>query len=99
MTYTYILAPRTANNITVFKQACDNNPDLTFEKRVALAYKKSSNDVFDGEGNILTPLGEVYLYVKVTTSEFSEDMLAHVTDYQLFNRETQPFTEYWLNMK
>jgi len=98
-TYIYILAPDAGNNAQVLHDFCLQYADLVEERRVGIAYAKNSNDVLDSKGSLLVPAGAKFYYVKATASEFTQSMLDNVTDPQTFNKDNQPFSDYWLNIK
>lgn len=100
-TYTYILAPHTANNFTVIQQAVQGFPDLTDNRQIGRATPKSEGDILDADGGLLiAQSNEQYIYVKADTLELENSgLLQYVQDYQLFNIDTQPKGEYWLNVQ
>ena len=100
-TYTYILAPHTAHNYAVVLQAVASFPDLISNRQVGRATPKSALDVLDDEGGLLVAeSNEQYIYVKADTAELeASGLLAYVQDYQLFNIDNQPKSEYWLNVQ
>ena len=94
--YTYILAPDQGNNKEIMYAFAQQFPDLVEEQRVKDVSKKDAFDVLDAEGTPIARAGAKYFYMKVTASEFDPSMLEGVTDPRLFNRDNQPFNEYWL---
>ena len=101
MKYTYILAPNTPHNFAVVQQAIAGFPDLVGNRQIGRATPKSEADVLDLDGDLLVAeSNEQYIYVKADTLELeASGLLAFVQDYQLFTVETQPKSEFWLNVQ
>ena len=95
--YTYILAPNTANNFAVLQIALQEFPVIVENKQLKIAYKKSSLDVVSEDDSLLVPaVADTFIYMKAKTADISEALLSQVQGYQLFNIDTQPFTDFWL---
>lgn len=99
--YKYILAPNTANNFAVVESIKAQFPDLVIDRRMKAIYKKDSNDVLDDEGGLLVNANpQSYIYVKIDVSALSQQeldsILSKVEQVQIFERNTQPFNQYWL---
>lgn len=97
--YTYILAPWTTPNWAILKQAVEQFPDLIDNRQIGGAWRRSPNDMVS-DGELLVNGDDIrYIYVKANTEELMQSgLLAHISDYTLYTKETQPFEEYWLNV-
>ena len=97
--YTYILAPHSLHNFTVLQQAIIDFPDLVSNQQIGKAFKKDSADIVSDDGILLMNADvQQYIYVKANSAELNPAILAEIQDYSLYNIDTQPFAEYWLNV-
>lgn len=97
ITYSYILAPHTANNFAILQEAVNRYADLQQEARIKTVYAKNIGDVVGADGQLLSPANStIYIYMKATTGELDYELLSGVTDYTVYTIDTQPFAEYWL---
>ena len=99
--YTYILAPHTQHNYAVVLQAINSFPDLVTDRQIGRATPKSELDIIDSEGNLMLAYSnEQFIYVKADTVELDESgLLDYVQDYTLYTVDTQPKSDYWLNVQ
>ena len=99
--YTYILAPNNAHNYAVVLQAINSFPDLVEERQIGRATPKTLNDIVDNDGSLLVAESlEQYIYVKADTIELdASGLLDYVQDAQTFTIDSQPKSEYWLNVQ
>lgn len=94
--YTYILAPNLGDNKQIMFDYCRQYPEIVEDQRVKDVSKKDPFDVLDNEGNPLAKAGAKYFYMKVLTSMFDPSMIAGVVEAQVFTRQEQPYTQFWL---
>jgi bifunctional ADP-heptose synthase (sugar kinase/adenylyltransferase) len=99
-TYTYIIAPNTANNFTILLAYMQAYTEVVQEHRLKTIYKRNENDIVteseDGISLLVPADAQTYVLLKALSSEFQESMLQGVTDYEIYNKDTLPFNTFWL---
>lgn len=94
--YTYIIAPKSPNNLNILLGFVGLYPTLAEQSRLKTFTKRDVNDVISPDGQLLIAAGAEYYMVKATTSDFNPDMLDNVTDPETYTVANLPDTVYWL---
>ena len=95
MNYTYIFAPKNAQNIAVFDYALTEYPELVEQKRYKTTRIKTPDDIVILEQNIFSCNGPEFLQIKAITVDIPAELIAQIDSPDLITEPADVIAKYW----
>ena len=92
---TYILAPKNAQNETVFDYAIATFPEISQQGRVNEKYKKDPRDVVDIINNIYEFFGPVFLCIEAITADIPSELIDQIDSSEMYTEPADVTAKFW----